>query len=56
MSVTQSAIPWPRAKSKGLQTAGATSANMAMTMQSTELGNLAMDCNIVSEKFNMTRR
>ena len=36
-------------------TAGSSSATTAMTMQSTELGNLAMDCNIVSEKFNMTR-
>ena len=36
-------------------TAGATSADAAMTIQSTELGNLALDIGVLSEKFNMTR-
>ena len=36
-------------------TAGATSANAALTMQGTELGNLCLDIDILTEKFNMTR-
>ena len=35
-------------------TAGATSADQAMTIQQTELGNLALDIGILSESFNMT--
>ena len=40
------------AKSGG---AGAVSANAALTMQSTELGNMCLDIDILTEKFNMTR-
>jgi hypothetical protein len=36
-------------------TAGSASAGQALTMQSTELGNLALDIDILTEKFNMTR-
>jgi hypothetical protein len=36
-------------------TAGATSADQAMTIQATELGNLALDLGILTESFNMTR-
>jgi len=36
-------------------TAGATSADQAMSIQQTELGNLALDIGILSDSFNMTR-
>ena len=36
-------------------TAGATSANAALTMQQTELQNLVLDCQLSNEAFSMTR-
>ena len=36
-------------------TAGASSASKAMTMQQTELQNLALDCSLSNEKFSKTR-
>ena len=36
-------------------TAGSASANAALTMQQTELQNLALDCGLSSETFSMTR-
>ena len=36
-------------------TAGSASANAALTMQQTELQNLALDCQLSSEAFSMTR-
>ena len=36
-------------------TAGSTTADQAMTMQVSELGNLALDIDILAEDFNMTR-
>ena len=36
-------------------TAGSASAGAAMTMQQTELQNLALDCQLSSEQFSMTR-
>ena len=36
-------------------TAGASSAEMALTMQSTELGNMCLDIDVLTKDFNMTR-
>ena len=36
-------------------TAGSAGANAALTMQTTELGNMCMDIDMLTEKFNMTR-